>query len=184
MLTLGDEQKQIPVLGFAAFSGAGKTTLLTEIIPLLIDRGLRIGLIKHAHHSFQIDRPGKDSYRLRQAGAVQLVLAARSRTAVIIEHPLATHEPGLVDQFRHLDCDNLDLVLVEGFKREAIPKIEVHRSGLGHPYLYTDDPNIIALVTDVPPSKILNIPVLNINQPKQVAEFISNTWLPDDTPKR
>ena len=169
----------IPVLGFSAFSGTGKTTLLTEIIPMLTEHGLRIGLIKHSHHNFQIDQPGKDSYRLRQAGAEQVVLAARSRTAVIIENPQATQEPKLADQYQHLDCSHLDLILVEGFKREAIPKIEVYRSGLGHPYLYPNDTHIIALVTDTSPAQQISIPVLDINQPRKVADFILNAWLPN-----
>ncbi len=170
-----------PVLGFAAFSGVGKTTLLTTIIPILTDRGLRIGLIKHSHHNFQIDKPGKDSYQIRKAGARQVLLAARTRTALIIEHPESTEEPRLADQFKHLDCEQLDLILVEGFKREAIPKIEIYRSGLGYAYLYPDDPHIIALVADSPPSSALDIPFLDINQPQQLADYILNTWLTNES---
>jgi molybdopterin-guanine dinucleotide biosynthesis protein B len=175
----------IPVLGFAAYSGAGKTTLLTEVIPILNTNGLRIGLIKHSHHNFQIDQPEKDSYKLRQAGAEQILLAARSRTALIIEHPESTQEPRLADQFKHLDCELLDLILVEGFKHEPIPKIEVYRSVLEYPNLYLDDPHIIALVTDTIPDIQLNIPipVLDLNQPQQVADFILNTWLPNGSNK-
>ncbi len=172
---------KIPVLGFAAFSGTGKTTLLTEILPILKKAGLRIGVIKHSHHHFQIDQPGKDSYKIREAGAEQILLAARSRTALIIENPGATQEPILADQLKHLDSNLLDLILVEGFKREAIPKIEIYRTGLGHPYMYTEDPNIIALVTDIPPPLQLEIPVLDINLPQQVSDFILYSWLPNAT---
>ncbi len=167
----------IPVLGFAAYSGSGKTTLLTQVIPVLIAAGLRIGLVKHGHHNFQIDQPGKDSYRLRKAGAQQVLLAGRQRSALIIEHPQPTQEPRLEDQFKHLDCEQLDLILVEGFKQAAIPKIEVYRSGLGLPQLYPNDSHIIALVTDSVPELVPNIPVLDINQPQQVADFILNQWL-------
>ena len=167
----------IPVLGFAAYSGSGKTTLLTQVIPVLIAAGLRIGLIKHGHHNFQIDQPGKDSYRLRKAGAQQVLLAGRQRSALIIEHPQPTQEPRLEDQFKHLDCEQLDLILVEGFKQAAIPKIEVYRSGLGLSLLYPNDSHIIALVTDSVPELVPNIPVLDINQPQQVADFILNQWL-------
>lgn len=166
-----------PILGFAAYSGSGKTTLLTQVIPILVAAGLRIGLIKHGHHNFQIDQPGKDSYRLREAGAEQVLLAGRRRSALIIEHPQHTQEPRLEDQFKHLDCEQLDLILVEGFKHAAIPKIEVYRSSLGHPQLYTDDSHIIALVTNTAPELLPVIPVLDINQPQQVADFILNQWL-------
>ncbi|MEE9346016.1 MAG: molybdopterin-guanine dinucleotide biosynthesis protein B [Methylococcales bacterium] len=170
----------IPKLGFAAYSGSGKTTLLTKVIPLLVVAGLRIGLIKHGHHNFQIDQPGKDSYRLREAGAEQVLLVGRRRSALIIEHPQPTQEPRLEDQFKHLDCEQLDLILVEGFKHAAIPKIEVYRSSMGHPQLYINDSHIIALVTDTAPEILPNIPVLDINQPQQVADFILNQWLTHD----
>ena len=166
----------IPVLGFAAYSGSGKTTLLTNLIPILVTAGLRIGLIKHGHHNFQIDQPGKDSYRLRQAGAEQVLLTGRQRSALIIEHPQPTQEPRLEDQFKHLDCERLDLIIVEGFKHAAIPKIEVYRFDLGHPQLYPNDSHIIALVTDITPELTPNIPVFDINQPRQVADFILNQW--------
>jgi len=166
-----------PVLGFAAYSGSGKTTLLTKVIPILVAAGLRIGLIKHGHHNFQIDQPGKDSYRLRKAGAEQVLLAGRQRSALIIEHPQPAPEPKLEDQFKHLDCEQLDLIIVEGFKHAAIPKIEVYRSGLGYPQLSNNDSHIIALVTDNAPELTPNIPVLDINQPQQVADFILKQWL-------
>ncbi len=171
-------QVNTPVLGFAAFSGTGKTTLLEAMIPILVRAELRIGLIKHSHHNFQIDQPGKDSYRLRKAGATQILLAASSRTAAIIEHGDIKTKPSLADQFKHLDCDKLDLIIVEGFKNEPIPKIEIYRSSLEHPYLFPNDPNIIALVTDELPRLKLNIPLLDINQPQQVADFILKKWLP------
>ncbi|MCH9698238.1 MAG: molybdopterin-guanine dinucleotide biosynthesis protein B [Gammaproteobacteria bacterium] len=171
------EQVSVPVLGIAAFSGTGKTTLLEAVIPDLTAKGLNIGLIKHSHHQFQIDHPGKDSYRLRQAGAGQIVLAAQTRTAVIIEKTDSEQPPDLTDQFRYLDQSTLDLIIVEGFKKAAIPKIELHRSTLGHPYLFPNDSNIFALVADSKPAIAIDIPVLDLNQPHQITDFILNDWL-------
>jgi len=139
---------QLPVMGFAAYSGTGKTTLLSKVIPLLTNKGYRIGIIKHTHHNIDIDKPGKDSHVLREAGAAQTVVASRNRTAIIIEKPEAKNEPILEDALANLQTASLDLVLVEGFKAAKFMKIELHREALAKPYLYPTDTNIIAIAAD------------------------------------
>jgi molybdopterin-guanine dinucleotide biosynthesis protein B len=170
------QNAKIPILGFAAYSGTGKTTLLTQLIPTLTDRGLRIGLIKHSHHNFQIDQPGKDSFQLRQAGASPVMIVSRDRRAIITEIK-PEREPALNEELTHFDQSELDLILVEGFKAEKFPKIELHRASLEKPLLYPDDPNIIALASDCS----LQIPdylvKLDINQPNMIADFILNRFL-------
>lgn len=166
----------VPILGFAAYSGVGKTTLLSQIIPLLKQNGLRIGLIKHGHHNFDVDVPGKDSYRLRQAGASPVLIVSRQRRAIITEIT-SEQEPRLDEQLKFLDQSEVDLVLIEGFKSESFPKIELHRAELEHPLLYVNDTNIIAIASDA----ILDIPAslvqLDINQPEQVAAFILTRFI-------
>ena len=163
----------IPVVGFAAVSGTGKTTLLSRLIPILNDRGYKVGLVKHSHHDFDIDRPGKDSYRLRKAGASPVILVSSHRRAVITE--LTKGEPTLVEQLSYFAADPVDLVVVEGFKHEAFPKIELHRSELSNPFLHDNDSTIIAIASDDDLS--VDIPVLNINNPEQVANFIIHRFL-------
>lgn len=164
-----------PVLGFAAFSGVGKTTLLKQLIPLLTAAGFRLGLIKHSHHAVNIDRPGKDSDLLRRAGASQIIIASNGRTVHIVDHP--RREPSFTERLHQLDDGSLDLILVEGFKCQAIPKIELHRPGLKLPLLCTDDPAIIALACDVPPSREVGIPILDINDPEAITRFILDGFL-------
>lgn len=159
----------LPVLGFAAWSGAGKTTLLTRILPLLGARGLRVAVIKHAHHDFDIDHPGKDSHTLRKAGAGQMLIASRRRWALMVESEHAS-DPQLSDLLERLDTTRADLVLVEGFKHEHFPKIEVHRAALGKPLLHPDDSDIIAVVTDTPLQT--SLPCLDIDDTAAVAEFV------------
>jgi molybdopterin-guanine dinucleotide biosynthesis protein B len=166
----------LPVLGFAGYSGAGKTTLLVQILPLLKQRGLRVGLIKHSHHDFEIDYPGKDSYELRKAGANQVLIGSQHRWALITETADAK-APSLAELLAHLDSQALDLILVEGFKFEAIPKIEIHRPSLGKPILFPGDPGFIAIATDRLLSAATILPVLDLNQPCRVAEFILNFML-------
>ena len=159
--------KDQKIIGFAGFSGSGKTTLLEQVIPILIQRGLRISVIKHAHHKFDIDKPGKDSYRHREAGASEVMVVSGYRWALMHELSNET-EPSLEELCSRLSpCD---LILVEGYKYSGITKLEVHRSVTGHPLLYTEDKNIIALVTDV--RKNISLPQLDVNTPTQVAEFI------------
>ena len=163
--------KQLPILGFAAFSGTGKTTLLTQLIPLLKQHNLRIGLIKHSHHSFDIDKPGKDSYRLRAAGASSVLLASKNRRAIISEIDPA-QEPRLVDQINAIAFTQPDLILVEGFKAEHFPKIELHRPALKKPLLYPEDGNIIAVASDCKLSLPEHLIALDLNDPGMIAEFI------------
>ncbi len=168
----------IPVLGFCAHSsGIGKTTLLTQLIPALVAQGLRISVIKHAHHSFDIDQAGKDSYRLREAGAVQMMIGSKERWALMTElsrTPHAEDEPSLSLLLSQMDTSLSDLVLAEGFKHEAIPKIEVHRAEMGTPLLADEDANIIAVATD----ELVNTskPQIDLNDIPAVATFIRQ-WL-------
>jgi molybdopterin-guanine dinucleotide biosynthesis protein MobB len=163
----------LPIIGFCAYSGIGKTTLLTKLISLLTTEGIRVGVVKHAHHDFDIDHPGKDSYELRHAGASQMLVASRRRTALIVEHKNPLREPKLADVLTNLRLEDLDLVLVEGFKQEAIPKIELHRSGMNRPLLFPSDPNVVAIACDyeIDPG---NHPVttLDINDIQQISLFI------------
>ncbi|HEB55414.1 MAG TPA: molybdopterin-guanine dinucleotide biosynthesis protein B [Gammaproteobacteria bacterium] len=161
-----------PLLGFVAFSGTGKTTLLKQLIPLLKNKNLKIGLIKHAHHRFDIDIPGKDSYELRKAGADQVLVASQQRWAMITETPDQQGDPALSDMLAHLDQSGLDLILIEGFKHVAFPKLELHRPALGHPLLFPDDADILAIATDVPLQQKISLPVLDLNQPAAIADFI------------
>jgi len=160
-----------PILGFAAFSGTGKTTLLKQLIPLLNKKGINIGIIKHTHHDIELDHPGKDSYELRHAGAQQTLLAGPNRWSLITETP-EQNEPILNELLQHLDQQRLDLILVEGFRDEAIPKIELHRTVLQKSFLFTDDNNIIAIASDDPASIKTTLPVLDINKPADIVEFI------------
>jgi molybdopterin-guanine dinucleotide biosynthesis protein B len=165
----------VPILGFAAASGTGKTTLLVQLIPILRQEGLRIGLIKHSHHSFDIDHPGKDSFRLREAGATPVMLVSRKRRAIITEFD-SQDEPRLDDQLKAFEQSGLDLILIEGFKSEPIPKIELHRPSLNKPVLYPEDRNIIAIASDCPLAVPNHLVQLDINQPHRIAEFILN-WV-------
>ncbi len=173
----------LPLLGVAAWSGTGKTTLLEQLIPLLVDRGLRIGVLKHAHHDFDIDQPGKDSYRLRKAGAQQMMVASRRRHARITETTHGETELAEAD-FRQLlasfDQTELDLLLVEGFKHEHFPKIELHRAEIGKPLLFPEDSDIIALASDQPQQsgeqQQTSLPRLDINDLAAIADFVCR-WL-------
>jgi len=163
----------IPILGFVAYSGTGKTTLLLKIIPILKAKGLRIGMIKHTHHKkFDIDYPGKDSYRLRQAGAEQMLVASSKRWALMVELENKFAEPDLEQLLVHLDQQKLDLILVEGFKHENFPKIEVHRPSLGNPLFFPEDNSIIAIACDVTDKLKTNLPLLDMNHPEQIVAFI------------
>ena len=161
-------------MGIAAYSGTGKTTLLIALLPLLKAAGLRIAVVKHAHHSFDMDHPGKDSYRLRAAGADEMLVAARCRLGWIRECNDQQGEPSLRQALDVLDPERLDLVLVEGFKAEAFPKIELHRAALRKPLLFPHDPHIVAIATDdtklrADPAGLTRLP---INRPGEIADFI------------
>jgi molybdopterin-guanine dinucleotide biosynthesis protein B len=167
----------IPVMGFCAFSGTGKTTLLAQLIPLLKASGIRLGVVKHAHHDFDIDHPGKDSHRLRSAGADQMLIASRRRIAWIEESTASEEEPQLHDALAALDPDRLDLVLVEGFKREPYPKIELHRASLGKPLLHPSDPTVMAIASDTPLiAHAPSLPQLDLNDPQMIGRFVRE-WI-------
>ena len=165
-------ETDIPIVGFAAYSGTGKTTLLVNIIPLLKKRGLEVGVIKHAHHSFDIDRPGKDSYEIRKAGANQMLIGSKERWALMVEQEEDDHKIRLQEYISKLDHDKLDIILVEGFKTEAIPKIELHRPSLKHPLISLSDESIIAIATDTPLSEECELTVLDLNNYDMIVEYI------------
>ena len=163
-----------PVLGFAAYSGTGKTTLLVKLLPLMKLQGLRVAMIKQTHHDFEIDKPGKDSYELRKAGADQVVLSSDKRCTVITEYE-EPKQPDLGELIKKLDLDDIDLVMVEGFKHLPFAKIELHRSATGKKLIFPEDDSVIAVASD---GKLDTgeMPLLNINAPEEVAGFI-NRWL-------
>lgn len=163
---------KIPIVGFAAFSGTGKTTLLSSVIPILKQRGYRVGMIKHAHHQFDIDHPGKDSYELRKAGADQMLIASNKRWALMVENPANDNDPSLQKLIGQLDSVSVDIILVEGFKSESFPKIELHRPEVNSNLMYQSDKNIIAIATDKSLILADKIPQLDINNPNQVADFV------------
>ncbi len=164
----------IPTLAIAAWSGTGKTTLLKKLIPALCAHGIRPGLIKHTHHDMDVDKPGKDSYELRKAGAAQTLVASSQRWALMTETP-DEQELDLFYLVSRMDVTRLDLVLVEGFKHEAVPKILLWRHDCGHElHELTLDEHVIAVASDVPVA--LNVPVLDLNDVEQIAAFILQ-WL-------
>lgn len=153
--------------GFAGWSGSGKTTLIEKLIPRFVGRGLRVALIKHAHHAFDVDQPGKDSYRHRHAGASE-VLVTSSRRWVLIHELRGAREPTFEEHMKRLSpCD---LVLVEGFKFAPIAKIEVWRAATGEPFLHPNDPHIVAVASDTRFDS--KLPLLDLNDDAGVAEFV------------
>lgn len=160
-----------PLLAISAYSGTGKTTLLTKVIPLLRDRGLRLGIIKHTHHDMDIDKPGKDSYELRKAGAQQTLVASQQRWALMTETP-NNKDVDLHDMVSKMDTDILDLVLVEGFRHEAVPKIVLSRQIQGRNTRDLLDEYVIAVASDDVSDQHIALPWLDINAPLVVADFI------------
>lgn len=159
----------VPVMGFAGYSGSGKTTLITKVIGLLRQKGLRTAVLKHAHHSVDLDKPGKDSYKIREAGADQVLLASDQRWALMVENP-KDNIPSLDQLLQHFDSASTDVILIEGHKSKEHPKIEVYRESCGHAPLYPGDSDIVAIATD---SKLdTELPLLDINRPESVCEFI------------
>jgi len=156
------------VFGLAGWSGSGKTTLVTRLLPELIGRGLTVSTMKHAHHGFDVDQPGKDSYAHRCAGATEVLVASANRWALMHEHRGAA-EPTAAALMRQMTP--VDLLLIEGFKREAHPKLEVYRQANGKPLLHPDDANIVAVASDVtlPRSPL---PVLPLDDVVGIADFI------------
>lgn len=164
----------IPLLAISAWSGTGKTTLLKQLIPLLLARNIRPGLIKHTHHEMDIDTPGKDSYELRKAGAAQTLVASQQRWALMTETPqsLPLSLPYLVSR---MDTSALDLVLVEGFKHEEVAKIMLYRQDAGYPLGdLTPDSDVIAIASDM--TFQTELPLLPLNEPEKIADFICQ-WL-------
>jgi len=160
----------IPLLGFAAYSGTGKTTLIEKLIPALIEQGLNIAVVKHSHHDIEMDKPGKDSYRLRKAGACQLLLAGTKRAVLFNEYG-HQEDRKLIEQLRLLNTQDLDLVLVEGYRDEPFNKIELHRTHFDKPFLFAKDDSIIALACDeIVPECAL--PQLDLNAVDQLTDFI------------
>ncbi len=165
----------VAVLGVVAYSGTGKTTLLQGVLPLLTKRGIRCAVVKHSHHDFEIDIPGKDSHRLRTAGAQQVLLASPHRR-FWVEEGDGVSEPRLDELIARLDLPHLDLVLVEGFREARLAKIEVCRPALGNPMLCRHDPDVIAVAADAEIQPALAIPVLPLNRPEDVTAFIAD-WM-------
>ena len=155
------------IMGIAGFSGSGKTTLIEKMIPVFVRVGVRVALIKHAHHEFDIDQPGKDSYRHRHAGCGEVLISSSKRWALMHELRGAA-EPSLQDQLKHFaPCD---LVIVEGYKNEPIPKIEVHRRAGHTPLLFPQDSQVVAVATD----ELLDtqLPQLDVDDAEDVARFL------------
>jgi len=157
----------VKTFGFAGWSGSGKTTLIEKLIPLFVKRGLRVSLIKHAHHTFDVDHPGKDSYRHRHAGAAE-ILVTSSRRWVLMHELRGTQEPSFEQQVRHLSpCD---LLIVEGYKYAPIPKLEVWRAETGEALLHPQDSHIVAVASD---AKVeTKLPLLDLNDDAGIAQFI------------
>lgn len=169
-----------PLLGIIGWSGAGKTTLLEQLIPILRRRGLTVSAIKHTHHQVDLDRPGKDSYRLRQAGAQEIILAGRERFALLHENTEASEEPPpLYDLAARFAA--VDVILVEGFRHENFPKLEVHRPILGKPLFAPQDASILAVITDEPDlvargHDLASRPILPLHQLESIADFVLAWW--------
>lgn len=156
------------VFGLAGWSGSGKTTLMVNLLPEIIARGITVSTVKHAHHEFDIDRPGKDSYEHRRAGATEVMISSANRWALM--HELrGVEDPPLDMLMEHMSP--VDLLLVEGFKWEAHPKIEVYRPAVNKPLLQPDDPHIIAIASDEDLPKV-NVPVLPLGDAFVITDFI------------
>jgi molybdopterin-guanine dinucleotide biosynthesis protein B len=155
------------IIGLAGWSGSGKTTLLTKLIPRLVARGLAVSTIKHAHHAFDVDQPGKDSHAHRMAGASEVLVGSAVRWALV--HELrGAGEPTLRELLAKLA--SVDLVIVEGYKREPHPKLEVHRAAIRKPLLHPDDPHIVAIASDQPVPA--GVPVVALDDVDAIADII------------
>lgn len=164
--------RSLPIIGICAWSGTGKTTLITQLIPLLRAQGLRVAVIKHAHHKVELDQPGKDTFRFQTAGADQVILASQKSRAVMFEQT-DTAEVSLYSALELVNQSAIDLILVEGFKHASLPKIEIHRPSLGHPLLFPNDPQIIAVASDTKLELAqTQLKQLDLQQPATIAQFI------------
>jgi molybdopterin-guanine dinucleotide biosynthesis protein B len=156
------------VIGLAGWSGSGKTTLLGRVIPCLVGRGLKVSTLKHAHHGFDVDQPGKDSHTHRMAGATEVLIGSSARFALVHELRGAP-EPTLKALLTRLSP--VDLVIVEGYKAAPIPKIEVHRAAVGKPLLYPDDACVVAVASDVPLPQA-ELPVVSLDDIETIADVL------------
>jgi molybdopterin-guanine dinucleotide biosynthesis protein B len=164
------------VIGIAGWSGAGKTTLLTRVIPCLTARGMRVSTIKHAHHDFDVDQPGKDSHTHRTAGATEVLVSSANRWALM--HEMRGEGEMALDALL-AKLSLVDLVLVEGFKKQAHPKLEVYRAAVGKPLLHPEDPNIVAIASD---GKVAaSVSVVSLNDIEAVADILVDKAAPLDT---
>ncbi len=162
------------VIGLAGWSGSGKTTLVTKVIPVLVGRGLKIATVKHAHHDFDTDQPGKDSWLHRAAGASEVAVVSSRRWAIV--HELGSEdEPPLIDMLEKLSP--VDIVIVEGFKRHAHPKLEVYRAAVGRPLLHPDDDCIVAIATDAPMPQA-QVPVIMLDDIEALANVLQAEAMP------
>jgi molybdopterin-guanine dinucleotide biosynthesis protein B len=156
------------IIGLAGWSGSGKTTLITKLIPRLTARGLRVSTLKHAHHGFDLDQPGKDSFMHRTAGATEVIVSSARRFAVL--HELRDEPewnlPALVGKM-----SPVDLILVEGFKRDAFPKIEIHRVANGKPLIHPDDPHIVVIAADTALPQA-TVPVIDLDDIDAIADLV------------
>src|SRR5580704_18099887 len=162
------------IIGLAGWSGAGKTTLLVKVIPCLIARGLRVSTLKHAHHAFDVDQPGKDSHSHRMAGATEVLVGAASRWALV--HELRGEPEPQLDMLLG-KLSPVDLVIIEGYKREAHPKLEVYRAAVGKPLLHPDDPHIVAIAADgaLPSARV---PVVSLDDVEGIADILLKHAVP------
>jgi molybdopterin-guanine dinucleotide biosynthesis protein MobB len=156
------------IIGLAGWSGSGKTTLITKVLPRLLARGMRVSTLKHAHHGFDLDQPGKDSFMHRAAGATEVVISSARRFAILHE---LREEPewDLPDLLARLAP--VDLVLVEGFKRDAFPKLEIHRAENGKPLIHPDDPRIVAIAADIA-LPVATVPVIDLDDVERIADVL------------
>jgi molybdopterin-guanine dinucleotide biosynthesis protein B len=180
------------VIGLAGWSGSGKTTLVTKVIPVLVSRGLRVATVKHAHHDFDIDQPGKDSWLHRRAGACEVAVISSRRWAIVHELGEET-EPSLEGAL--IKLSPVDLVIVEGFKRHSHPKLEVYRAAVGKPLLHPEDDCIVAVATDAPLPQA-QVPVIMLDDIATIANVLQAESVPreqmgklaaddlSDTPRR
>lgn len=162
------------IIGLAGWSGSGKTTLITKLIPCLRARGVKVSTLKHAHHGFDMDKPGKDSFMHREAGATEVIVSSARRWAIL--HELRDEDEW---DFRALvgKMSPVDLVLVEGFKRDAFPKLEIHRAANGKPLLYPQDAHIVAVASDTPLPEV-KLPVLDLNTIEPIADLLLARAMP------
>lgn len=164
------------IIGLAGWSGSGKTTLITKLIPCLIARGLRVSTLKHAHHGFDLDQPGKDSFMHRVAGATEVIVSSARRFAILHE---LRDEPEWNLGALVAKMSAVDLVMVEGFKRDAFPKIEIHRAENGKPLIHPDDPHIVAIASDTPLPHVM-VPVVDLDDIDAISDLVLAKAIPLD----